>query len=170
MVKIAPSILAADFSALGAEIDSISSADYIHFDVMDGHFVPNISFGLPVLSSLCKVTDMPMDVHLMIEKPSIWVERFAKAGADIVTMHLEADSEEGIAYAVKLLHDMGKRVGLSIKPGTPVESLIPYLDKVDMILMMSVEPGFGGQKYIEASTERIRQVKAMLNERGLTTD
>ena len=167
---LSPSILSADFANLGNDILEVykNGAKYLHIDVMDGKFVPSISFGMPVIKSIRKVCDIVFDVHLMIEEPIRYIKEFVESGADIITIHLEAC--EDVQATIDKIHEMGVKAGLSIKPGTPVESLLPYLDKVDMILMMSVEPGFGGQKYIEASTERIRQVRAMLTERGLSTD
>ena len=167
---LSPSILSADFANLGKDILETynAGAKYLHVDVMDGKFVPSISFGMPVIKAIRKVCDIVFDVHLMIEEPIRYIKEFVDCGADIITIHLEAC--EDVQATIDKIHEHGVKAGLSIKPGTPVESLLPYLDKVDMILMMSVEPGFGGQKYIEASTDRIRQVKAMLDERGLTTD
>ena len=167
---LSPSILSADFANLGRDILEAQNggAKYLHVDVMDGKFVPSISFGMPVIKSIRSVSDIVFDVHLMIEEPIRYIKEFVESGADIITIHLEAC--EDVQATVDKIHEMGVKAGLSIKPGTPVESLLPYLDKVEMILMMSVEPGFGGQKYIEASTERIRQVRAMLDERNLSTD
>lgn len=167
---LSPSILSADFADLGNDILKVydNGAKYLHIDVMDGKFVPSISFGMPVIKSIRKVCDIVFDVHLMIDEPIRYIKEFVESGADIITIHLEACRD--VQATIDKIHEYGVKAGLSIKPGTPVESLLPYLDKVEMILMMSVEPGFGGQKYIEASTERIRQVKEMLTERGLTTD
>ena len=167
---LSPSILSADFANLGRDILEAANggAKYLHVDVMDGKFVPSISFGMPVIKSIRSVSDIVFDVHLMIEEPIRYIKEFVESGADIITIHLEAC--EDVQATIDKIHEMGVKAGLSIKPGTPVESLLPYLDKVEMILMMSVEPGFGGQKYIEASTERIHQVRAMLDERNLSTD
>ena len=167
---LSPSILSADFANLGKDILETynAGAKYLHVDVMDGKFVPSISFGMPVIKAIRKVCDIVFDVHLMIEEPIRYIKEFVDCGADIITIHLEAC--EDVQATIDKIHAYGVKAGLSIKPGTPVESLLPYLDKVEMILMMSVEPGFGGQKYIEASTERIRQVRAMLDERNLSTD
>ena len=167
---LSPSILSADFANLGRDILEAEKggAKYLHVDVMDGKFVPSISFGMPVIKSIRSVSDIVFDVHLMIEEPIRYIKEFVESGADIITIHLEAC--ENVQATIDKIHEMGVKAGLSIKPGTPVESLLPYLDKVEMILMMSVEPGFGGQKYIEASTERIRQVRTMLDERNLSTD
>ena len=167
---LSPSILAADFKNLGQQIVDVDNAgaQYIHIDVMDGSFVPSISFGMPLIKSIRSATDKVFDVHLMIVDPIRYIKEFAEIGADIITFHLEAAPD--VCAVIDEIHSLGKRAGLSIKPGTPVEELIPYLDKVDMILVMTVEPGFGGQPFIEASYDRIKAVRAMLTERGLDTD
>ena len=167
---LSPSILSADFKCLEKDIleTKKAGAKYLHIDVMDGKFVPSISFGMPVIKSIRSADNIVFDVHLMIEEPIRYIKEFVESGADIITVHLEAC--EDVQATIDKIHSFGIKAGLSIKPKTPVEELIPYLDKVEMILMMSVEPGFGGQKYIEESTERIRKVKEMLIERELSTD
>ena len=167
---LSPSILAADFKNLGQQIADVDAAgaQYIHIDVMDGSFVPSISFGMPLIKSIRSVTDKVFDVHLMIVEPIRYIEEFARIGADCITFHLEAASDP--MAVIDLIHSLGKKAGLSIKPGTSVMEIVSYLDKVDMILIMTVEPGFGGQPFIEASYDRIRQVRKMLNERALDTD
>ena len=170
MVKIAPSILAADFTKIGEEINSVKSADYLHFDVMDGVFVPNISIGLPVLESVRKITDMTLDVHLMITSPLRYTARFAKAGGDIIVFHVEAETPENTRTAIDELHDLGKKAGLSVKPDTPAESLIPYIDILDIILVMTVEPGFGGQKFIPAMLAKISELRDIIDSRGLNCE
>ena len=156
---LAPSILAADCARLGDQVSDIKKggAQYVHIDVMDGVFVPSLSFGIPVVTSVRKVTDLFLDVHLMIIHPLKYIEQFAKAGADSITFHLE--SEDDPAEVIKAIRANGCKVGISIKPGTPVEKVYPYLDKVDMLLIMTVEPGFGGQKYISASSLRIAEAR-----------
>ena len=167
---LSPSILSADFKHLERDIleTQEAGAQYLHVDVMDGKFVPSISFGMPVIKSIRSVSDIIFDVHLMIEEPIRYIKEFVESGADIITIHLEAC--EDVQATIDKIHSFKIKAGLSIKPKTPLESLLPYLDQVDMILMMSVEPGFGGQKYIEESTERIKKVRAMLEERKLSTD
>lgn len=167
---LAPSILSADFKILGEQLKTIEAAgaEYIHFDVMDGMFVPSISFGMPVLASIKGYTEQTLDVHLMVTEPIRYVEEFVKAGADIITVHLEAC--EDLQATVDKIHAAGAKVGISIKPKTPVEALVPYLDQADMFLIMSVEPGFGGQAFIPESLERIKELRALLDEKDLQTD
>ena len=167
MAKIAPSILTADFAELGNEIERVRTADYIHFDVMDGNFVPNISFGFPVLESIRKVTDMPLDVHLMIDSPSRYVDEFAKAGGDIVTFHIEAEKPENIYRTIGKLQGLGKKAGLSLKPDTPAEALLPYINLLDLILVMTVEPGYGGQEFISEMLQKISEIRNMIDSRKL---
>lgn len=167
---LAPSMLAADFKELGKELRTIeeNGAEYLHFDVMDGIFVPNISFGVPVLASIKPETELFCDVHLMITEPIRYVEAFKKAGADLLTVHLEAC--EGVEATLKKIREHGMKVGLSICPDTPVSALEPYLDQVDMILIMSVHPGFGGQSFIENSIDKIRTLREKIEQRNLQTD
>lgn len=170
MTILAPSMLSADFKELGKEIRVIeeNGAKYLHFDVMDGIFVPSISFGMPVLKSIRSGTNLVCDVHLMITEPIRYVEDFAKAGADLITIHLEAC--EDVDATIAKIKECGCKVGISIKPNTPVSALQPYLEKVDMILIMSVEPGFGGQKFIPSSLDKISETKAMIDAKGLNID
>ena len=167
---LAPSILSADFKELGKEMKKTEEggAKYLHFDVMDGMFVPNISFGIPVLASIRGATKQVMDVHLMIREPIRYVEDFKKAGADIITVHLEAC--EDVHATLGKIRDAGLRCGLSICPETDVEELAPYLEEIDMALIMSVHPGFGGQSFIPESLEKIRKTRKMAEERGLDLD
>lgn len=167
---LAPSILAADFKELGQAIKTIeeNGAEYLHYDVMDGIFVPSISFGMPVLASIRSCTNQVMDVHLMITEPIRYIKEFKEAGADLITIHLEAC--EDVAATIKAIREAGLKVGLSIKPATEAEAIRPYLDQIDMILVMSVEPGFGGQKFIPESLDKIRALRAMVEEAGVDVD
>jgi len=167
MIKIAPSILSADFANLERDIRKVHSADYLHVDVMDGVFVPNITIGIPVVQSIRKATYMILDVHLMIDRPVRYVEQFCQAGADIVTVHVEADSGENTGRALDLIRAQGKRAGVVLKPGTPAEAALPFLDKCSMALVMTVEPGFGGQKFMEDMMPKLRQLRQWIDERGL---
>ena len=165
--KLAPSILSADFKILGEQIKTTydAGAEFLHYDVMDGMFVPSISFGLPVLQSIKSISEHVMDVHLMIMEPIRYIEEFKKAGADYITIHLEAC--EDVEKTIDKIHECGLKAGVSIKPNTPVDTLLPIIDKVEMFLIMSVEPGFGGQKFIPASLERIAELKKMLVENNV---
>ena len=166
MVKLAPSILSADFSILGAQVMELdkSGADYIHIDVMDGNFVPNISFGIPVIRAIRKVTAKPFDVHLMIEEPGRYIEDFVKAGADIITVHYEADRH--IDRTLNLIKGFGKKASIALNPGTPVALLKDLLMDLDMVLIMTVNPGFGGQKFIDYSKNKVAELKKMADDMG----
>ena len=166
MAKIAPSILAADFANLEQALKDIAlhGGDWVHVDVMDGVFVPNITIGIPVVKALRRVTELPLDVHLMITQPIRYIDHFCKAGADWLTIHLEADTEENNHAALKRIRENGVHPAISVKPGTPAEALKPYLTEVDMILVMSVEPGFGGQSFMHDQMEKLRTLRAWLDE------
>lgn len=168
--KLSPSILSADFYKLGEDIRQTeeNEAEYLHFDVMDGVFVPSISFGMPVLASIKPLVKQVMDTHLMITEPIRYVEAFAKAGADILTIHYEAC--EDVRATLEKIRECGMKTGLSISPDTPVEVLREFLGEVDMFLIMTVHPGFGGQKLIPETLDKVRELRGMLNERGLETD
>ena len=170
MVKIAPSILSADFARLGDDILSVSSADYLHFDVMDGVFVPNISIGIPVLESVRRFTGMVLDVHLMITEPSRYVKQFCDAGADIVVFHVEADSPENISAAIDEIHACGKKAGLSVKPRTEVSALYPYIDRLDLALIMTVEPGFGGQSFMADQLPKMSALRECISSHGVNCE
>lgn len=164
MAYLAPSILAADFANLQRDIQDMerSGADWVHVDVMDGLFVPNISIGIPVVRAIRPVTKLPLDVHLMIEKPIRYVEQFIKAGADVLTLHLEADQPQNTLEALDRIHALGCKAGIVLKPKTPAEAAIPYLKKCDVILVMTVEPGFGGQKFMADMMPKVNTLKALL--------
>lgn len=161
MVKIAPSILSADFAELGRDIERLhnAEADFIHIDVMDGHFVPNISFGMPIIKAIRNKTDKVFDVHLMIENPSAYIDDFIEAGADLITIHYEA--EKHIDRAIQYIKSKGVKAAVALNPGTPVSVLKNIIAELDMVLIMSVNPGFGGQKFITYSLDKIREVKEL---------
>lgn len=170
MIKISPSMLSCDFSEIGKEAEKItrSGADMLHLDVMDGHFVPNITFGAPVIKSIRKVTDIVFDVHLMISEPLKYIEDFVGAGADIITFHVECESD--VKETIKKIKSLSCKAGLSVKPGTPIETVFPYLDDIDMVLIMTVEPGFGGQSFMSDMCEKIVTLRKKLDEKGKTAD
>lgn len=172
MNRVSPSILSADFVNLERDIRALTpaGADYVHVDVMDGLFVPNISIGLPVVSAIRKVTELPLDVHLMIDRPIRYAEGFLKSGADWLTIHLEADTPENTMACLEKIRALGGKAGLALKPGTPAEAALPYLTQCDMILVMTVEPGFGGQGLIEETLPKIAALRAEADRRGLALD
>ena len=166
MAKIAPSILSADFANLERDIRNIeeNGADFVHVDIMDGIFVPNISIGIPVVKAIRPVTKLPLDVHLMIDRPIRYVEEFVKAGADFVTIHVEADQPQNTLEALDKIHALGCKAGIVLKPKTPAEAAIPYLEKCDMILVMTVEPGFGGQSFMADMMPKVAQLKEWMDD------
>ncbi len=166
MVKIAPSILSADFANLGRDIERVKTADWIHVDVMDGMFVQNITIGPPVVKALRRITDMFLDVHLMIEKPWRYVNAFAEAGADLISVHLEADMPPGIRQALDLIGERKIKKGIVLRPITAAEAVLPYLEEVDLVLVMTVEPGFGGQAFMEDQLSKIAAIRRYIQERN----
>lgn len=170
MNKLSPSILSADFWKLGEQIEQVQKggAQYLHIDVMDGLFVPSISFGMPVISAIRKKTDIFFDVHLMIEKPERYIKEFAESGADLINFHIEAT--EDVKGTIEAIRAVGKKVGITIKPATPAEAVAPYLELVDLVLIMTVEPGFGGQKLIPECMKKVTQIRNMIQEKGLQVE
>ena len=166
MIKLAPSILSADFSRLGEQVAEVAraGADYIHVDVMDGHFVPNITIGAPVVAAIRPLTDLPLDVHLMIERPERYISDFAEAGADIITVHVESCPH--LHRAVQMIRDLGIKAGVSLNPATPLSAVEEILPDVDLALIMSVNPGFGGQSFIPATLSKIASLRRMLDDRN----
>lgn len=172
MKHISPSILASDMLNLGNEIKKIenSGAKYVHIDIMDGCFVPNISFGMPIISAIRKCTDLVLDVHAMIVEPDRYIDDFLKCGADIITFHYEAIDDERIRLAIDKIKASGKKVGISIKPRTEAEVLYPYIDKIDMVLVMTVEPGFGGQKFMVDTMDKVKKIREYADSNGIDLD
>lgn len=170
MTKIAPSILSADFARLGEDILSIATADYLHFDVMDGLFVPNISIGIPVLQSVRRFTDMTLDVHLMIDRPLRYVEQFAAAGADVINCHVEADTEENTLAALRRIRELGKIPAVTIKPKTPAAALEPFYELCGLVLIMTVEPGFGGQSFMADMMPKVTAAREYVERHGLACE
>lgn len=170
MVKIAPSILSADFSKLGEEIKDVErgGADYIHVDVMDGHFVPNITIGPLIVEAIRPVTKLPLDVHLMIENPDLYIEAFAKAGADYITVHVEACRH--LHRTIQLIKSFGVKAGVVLNPATSVDTIQHIIEDVDLVLLMTVNPGFGGQKFIHSVVPKIKQVREMIDAKGLDVE
>ena len=165
MAILSPSILSADYMHFHADMDETkrNGAKWLHVDIMDGHFVPNLSFGYSWVKAMRKITDLVLDVHLMIDTPIKYAEEFCKAGADYLTIHVEADTPENIMLTLEKIRSLGVKPGIVVKPNTPAEAIAPYLDKVDLVLVMTVEPGFGGQKFMEHMMPKLRQIRTMLD-------
>ena len=165
MVKVAPSILSADFVNLERDIRALkeTGADYVHVDVMDGLFVPNITIGIPVVAAIRRITDMPLDVHLMIDRPLRYVDEFCKAGSDLLTVHVEADTQENTLAALKRIRENGVRAAISVKPKTPAEAVLPFLPYCDLILVMTVEPGFGGQSFMQDMMPKLKTIRGYID-------
>jgi len=165
-IKLAPSILSADFARLGEAARAVerAGADWLHVDVMDGHFVPNLTFGPKMVADLRRATGLPLDVHLMIERPEEWIDRYAEAGADWLVVHVESTRDP--AATLRAIRERGPRPGITLRPGTPLRAIDPYLELCDLVLVMSVEPGFGGQPFIEGSEQRVADVSEGLRRRG----
>lgn len=176
MYKLAPSILSADFTVLGNSLNALekAGAHYVHFDVMDGHFVPNLTFGIPVLKSIRASTKLAFDVHLMVADPEKYLEPFAKAGADIISFHLESfdkeEDEEGVSRCIQKIRELEKKVGIAVNPHSPLDSILPYVEQVDMVLIMSVEPGFGGQALLPFTLGKAERLANYIQQNGLETD
>ena len=168
MIKVSPSILAADFGNMERDIHGLEAAkaDYVHVDIMDGHFVPNLSMGIPMVTALRKITDMVLDVHLMIDRPIRYVERFCQVGADILTVHVEADTEENTLEALRKIRACGVKPAICVKPKTPAEAVLPFIEECDLILVMTVEPGFGGQSFMADMMPKVSKIREYINERN----
>ena len=168
MIKVSPSILSADFVNLERDIRALTpaGADYVHIDVMDGNFVPNISIGIPVVAAIRGITDLTLDVHLMIDRPVRYVERFCKAGADILTIHIEADTMENTLEALRIIRACGVKAAISVKPKSPAEAVLPYLELCDLILVMTVEPGFGGQSFMADMMPKVAKIRSYIDEKN----
>ena len=168
MIKVAPSILSADFVNLERDIRALpaAGADYVHVDVMDGMFVPNITIGIPVVAAISRIAPLPLDVHLMIERPIRYVDAFCKAGSSILTLHVEADTQENPLEALRRIRENGVRAAISVKPNTPAEAVLPFLPLCDLILVMTVEPGFGGQSFLHSTMPKLHQLRQWIDEQN----